>query len=181
MISDTRYRWGWSVSRQSTRRRIVIVYWLFTAIFSYLVLVQAVRHHGNFFDAMLFNILIFLPAMLGGVRAGGMVKPFRRTFWASMSDHEEMLSFFHRNQPIAQSDELDERETRLRDRIHFISYTAMRWFALAVFALYALFGWIRPEWLGVTGPMFLFLVVIMLWSLPQSIILWNEPDVEEAQ
>jgi len=37
------------------------------------------------------------------------------------------------------------------------------------------------SWFGRVGPFFLFLLTVTLWSLPQSIILWTEPDMTEPE
>jgi hypothetical protein len=178
MISDTRSLWGWSISRRSTRRWIVMGYWLLTAFWAYAILMYAIRHHGAFMSFSIIYPMLWLPAFLGGVRAGGAVKPFRSTYWVSVPDRAGMISLFHRDTAAQQEMELDEREIRLRDCVHFVSYTVVRWLALVFFALYALISTQHPEWLGISGPVFLFVIVMMLWGLPQSIILWNEPDVE---
>jgi hypothetical protein len=179
MISDTRKTWGWSINRQYRRRWIVAAYWLLSAFFAWALLRHTVRHNGFSFDVGLLNILVFFPALLGGVRAGGAVKPFRNIYWPSLEDRVEMVSLFHNERNIAaQAALLDERETRLRDRVHFVAYTVSRWLALALFLLYGFAGMMGTEWLTITGPTFFFLLTMVLWSLPQSIILWNEPDVE---
>ena len=180
MISDTRTAWGLSVTRRSTRRWIVVSYWLMTAFYTCAILMHAIRHHGSFGSLSLVYVLLWLPAFLGGVRSGGAVKPFRKVYFpVDELRSEEIVSLFHRNKDsAAQSGDLDERETRLRDRVHFASFTVTRWLALVFFALYALISEQHPEWLPFTGPVFLFVLSMVMWGLPQSIILWNEPDVE---
>ncbi len=179
MISNTRNLWGWSINRRSTRRWIVVFYWLLVALIAYATLCYTIRHGGAFLGIQIIQILVLLPALLGGVRAGGAIKPFRglrSPVYAFMD--QRMISLFHRDTAAEQEVELDERETRLRDRVHFVAYTVVRWLAMGLIVLYGIFGMTNPEWLGLTGPMFFVLLVLVLWSLPQSIILWNEPDVE---
>jgi hypothetical protein len=181
MISETRTTWGVSINRRSTRRWIVAGYWLMTAFFAFAMLMHSIRHHGSFASMSLVYALFWLPAFLGGVRAGGAVKPFRKAhFPMEELRNSGMISLFERGGQKALSDGLDEREMRLRDRVHFVSYTVTRWLALAFFGLYALISAQHPEWLQTTGPVFLFVLVLVMWGLPQSIILWNEPDVEVA-
>jgi hypothetical protein len=178
MISDTRNLWGRSINRRRTRRWIVVAYWLLTALWVCAILLHMIRHHGSFVNISLVYVLLWMPAFLGGVRAGGAVKPFRGVYWPSAADRGGMISLFHRDTGALQEMELDEREMRLRDRVHFVSYTVARWLTITLFGIYALISTKRPDWLGITGPAFLFVIVMVLWSLPQSIILWNEPDVE---
>ena len=73
---------------------------------------------------------------------------------------------------------LDEREMNERDRVHFVAYTLARWIALFLFAAYALLGAIHVSWFSQLGPFFFFLLTLVLWSLPQTLILWTEPDME---
>jgi hypothetical protein len=76
---------------------------------------------------------------------------------------------------------LDERETGERDRMHFLAYTLTRWFALLLLAIYGLVAINFPAALRQIGSIFLCLLTLSLWSLPQTLILWTEPDMEEAQ
>jgi hypothetical protein len=74
---------------------------------------------------------------------------------------------------------LDERETDERDHVHYVAYTLARWLALFLFVLYGLLGAIHVPWFGHVGPFFFLLLTLVLWSLPQTLILWTEPDMEE--
>lgn len=186
MIADTRSSWGYSVDRRSRRRGIVILYWIATAALLGAFARHSIAHHGVFVSAALVNILFLWPAILGGVRVGGAVKPFRGMRWAPMNDGDGTQTIFGKPQPVlasvAASDfELDEREMRERDRVHFTAYTIGRWTAMALFAVCCAVDMWRPELLMWMAPTFLFVLVLTLWSLPQSLILWTEPDVEEAR
>jgi hypothetical protein len=185
MIADTRSSWGYSVGRRSRRRGIVIAYWIAMCLALLGFARHSIRHSGVFVSPALVNILVFLPAVLGGVRAGGAVKPFRGVRFAPLDGGEGTLTLFRKAQSgrgINPSDgEMDERETRDRDRVHFTAYTVGRWMAMGLFLVCGAVDAWRPELLVWLAPGFLFLLVLMLWSLPQSLILWNEPDVEEAR
>jgi hypothetical protein len=76
---------------------------------------------------------------------------------------------------------LDERETRLRDRAHYTAYAVARWLTLALFAIYAALLVFNPVWANRIVPSFFFLLMWTVWSLPQSIILWTEPDMDESE
>ena len=178
MISAVRV-FGASLERRSVRRWIVALYWCGIAAISLAFLWHTFRHHGFFLESNLVIILYFLPALLGGVRAGGAVKPFRGSAWASLIGGD-VQRLFAKSERTA-SEELDERERRLRDGVHFVAYTLARWFALLLFVAYGAIGLLHPEWLSLVGPTFFFLLILVLWSLPQSLILWNEPDMKEAQ
>lgn len=186
MIADTRNSWGYSIDSRATRRRLVVAYWLAVAILTGGFMRYGLVHQGVFASPWMLNVLIFLPAMLGGVRAGGAVKPFRGLHWAPLNDRDGTQTVFGKPQPIvgaavASDLVLDERETHERDHVHFIAYTAARWGALGLLGIATAVSLWRAQWLLWMAPTFLFLLVLTLWSLPQSLILWNEPDVEEAR
>lgn len=182
MIADTKSSWGYSVDRQSRRRGIVVIYWLATAALLGAFARHSIVHHGVFVSGTLPTILFFWPAILGGVRAGGAVKPFRGMRWVPMT---ETVTLFGKPQTVAGMNpadgDLDEREMRERDRVHFTAYTLGRWMAMGLFAVCAVVDVWRAELLVWIAPALLFLLVLTLWSLPQSLILWSEPDVEEPR
>jgi len=180
MIS-TKKLFGLSIAARSTRRTLVVAYWCFVAVFSCAFLP---RGNFNWFGVLLaVQLLIQIPIWLGGVRAGGMVKPFRGIHWVPLQEreHVQSVSLLSGSPARGEDASLDERETGLRDRMHFLAYTLARWFALLLFGLYCLTAVVHPAWLGQAGPFFLFLLTVTLWSLPQSLILWTEPDMEEPQ
>ena len=76
---------------------------------------------------------------------------------------------------------MDEREINLRDHFHFVAYSIARNMVLLLFVLCCFLDVLNQELLRQASPLLLFLLTITLWSLPQSIILWTEPDMEEAQ
>jgi hypothetical protein len=185
MIADTRNTWGWPINSRSSRRFLVIGYWIFVLALTCAFLRFGIVH-GVFANPWMLYVLVFLPSLLGGVRAGGAVKPFRGLRWAPLNDRDGTQTVFGKPQPVirgavASEFELDERETHERDRVHFIAYTVARWGALALLALTVIASTWRPGWLVWMAPTFFFVLVLTLWSLPQSIILWTEPDVEEPR
>jgi hypothetical protein len=132
------------------------------------------------------QILVFLPALLGGVRAGGFVKPFDGVRWVPLNDRDATQTLFGPPRPLigsmtASDVQLDEREERDRDRVHFFAYTAARWLALVLVILQCCAGLFSAAWLLECGSAAFFLLALVLWSLPQTLILWTEPDVEEAR
>jgi hypothetical protein len=180
MITATNKLFGLSVARRSTRRFLVVFYWTGIAAFVAAFLFDQMRHTLDIFGIIIaLQILTNLPSLLGGVRAGGVIKPYRGVRWAPLLNRNAVQSAFRGTSAADLA--LDERETRLRDRVHFAAYTLMRWFSLAIFAGFALFAVLRPEWTRQAGLLCFILLVLALWSLPQTLILWNEPDIEDAQ
>jgi hypothetical protein len=170
MISTTKML-GFSVARRRTRRFLVAAYWCAITLLCHAFQHQYSSNGINYSCVSLVFSCIVFTGILGGVRGGGPVRAFRGVRWIPWSTTE----------PSDVYTPLDEREAWERDRMHFIAYTLVRWLTLLLFALYILFGAIHAEWLRVAGPLILFLITLMLWSLPQTLILWTEPDMEEAQ
>jgi hypothetical protein len=179
---------GINVKSRSRRRWVVAVYWLLVGgAYGLMVWSELTRPHNSDPARLLFPLqtLIFMPALLGGVRAGGLVKPFRGIHWAPVNDRDELQTLLGEPKAMVRSmtvedADLDERETRLRDRVHFLAYTVARWLALGLLLVYVAVGLLNPEWIGRMGAVFFYGTTLALWSLPQSLILWNVPDVDEA-
>jgi hypothetical protein len=179
---------GFSYARRSTRRWIVAAYWCAMTLGCAGFQRQYTSHGINSICiGLVFNFIV-CTGLLGGVRGGGPVRAFRGVRWipwaTEWKDYQfqdplpQSLTQMATSEPSDVYTPLDERETWERDRMHFIAYTLVRWLTLLLFALYILFGAIHAEWLRVVGPLILFLITLTLWSLPQSLILWTEPDME---
>jgi hypothetical protein len=186
MIAAESTLFGHSLARRQTRR------WLMVAFWGGLVPLLCVGFRELFVNARatnalniagLFILLISsITTLLGGARAGGWVKPFR----AQKQVRSALQPLFEKPQPtqgglIAQELVMDEREINLRDHFHFVAYSIARNMVLLLFVLCCFLDVLNQELLRQASPLLLFLLTITLWSLPQSIILWTEPDMEEAQ
>jgi hypothetical protein len=181
MISTNQGLRFWVGSR-SRRRMLVIGYWCFVAFICFGFLLHQAHHGAEDLGLLfVFQMLTVLPALLGGVRGGGLVKPFRGVHWGPVEEWSNLQTLFRpaSTPAILQDIALDERETHERDRVHFNAYTVARWFALLLFVIYGVLGATHVTWFSRVGPFFLFLLTLTLWSLPQSMILWTEPDMEE--
>lgn len=80
----------------------------------------------------------------------------------------------------------DERDQRVRDRAHYLAYQILRPIPIAAACLFLT----APATLeahslirryGLLLVLLVILFSIVFWTLPQSIILWTEPDMEEVQ
>jgi hypothetical protein len=172
------------VGSRSRRRMLVVGYGCFLAFLCFAFLRYQTRHGSEDMGLwFVFQLLAVLPGLLGGVRGGGLVKPFRGVHWVPMQEQGGVQTLLKpANGPaILQDISLDEREMHERDRVHFVAYTLARWFALLLFVIYGVLGALQVSWFGRVGPFFLFLLTVTLWSLPQSIILWTEPDMTEPE
>lgn len=126
----------------------------------------------NFDLLMLLGVFSGITGLLGGVRALGPVKlfaslriPFRNP---APRDGEEQAPW------------LDEREQNERNRIHFHAYVVVRWLALLLLIAYAALGSLGVSWFNRIGPVAVLLLALVLWVLPQLLILWTEPDLESC-
>jgi hypothetical protein len=187
MIVEQYKIFGVPVSQRRTRRVLVVGYWCLVAFFCRVFLLHQ-AHHGieDMGPWIVLPAIFNLSGLLGGVRAGGAVKPFSGAHWISNSPStagEGTQTLFGTGLRTG-ADEgwaLDERERLERNGVHFVAYTIARWFALLLLAIYAALGAAHVAWFNRIGPFFVFLLTQVLWSLPQSLILWTEPDMEEPQ
>jgi hypothetical protein len=189
MIAESSPFPWFSTARRRTRRIVVAAYWMVAlGTFGVCQWAQFFRPGHNSGADLLFpvQIIVFLPAILGGVRAGGMVKPFGGVHFAPIYEREDMQTLFGPPRPLvgsmaASNAELDEREQRQRDSVHFAAYTSARWTALVLLALQCVAGLFSPVLMSRFGSAAFLLLALVLWSLPQTLILWNEPDMEAQQ
>lgn len=76
-------------------------------------------------------------------------------------------------------DDLDERQVATRNAAHYQAFRFVFWYSLVLLIASVLMDDLNPATarrLMVTLTMLLFFVV---WTLPQAIILWTEPDAPE--
>lgn len=184
MIVEEKRPLGFSLNRRSRRRGYVVVVLVVCAMFCGGFLKHQARHGVEDFDVwMLFVTISGVTGMLGGVREDGPVKYFGRPRTALFPLQGGLRTLFGKQKKESTLGELDldERELHERDREHYRAYVVVRRLALLLFAAYAVLGWMHVRWFDRIGPFAVFLLVLMLWVLPQLLILWNEPDVEEGQ
>ena len=103
-----------------------------------------------------------------------MVKPFREV----KPRPEQVQSLFGPRKPFGQDARLDERETGERDRIHFLAYRIALVLALMMGLILFLMSGYSFQWMNRLALVFFFALTMILLGLPQTIILWIEPDME---
>jgi hypothetical protein len=142
-------------------------------------------------NVCLFLLTVFLVNRFafGGLSTRGLVRPLSsaiRPLW--FSDDPPPSSaidrWFWRRSPSRKDLKTDEREDRRRDRAVFLAYGVLSY---STYVVYALFAMVRiGHFLGTKGLPFdfalgaAFAVAILSMTLPQAILLWTEPDMEEA-
>ncbi len=154
-------------SRKNRRMFVMLTYAILVACF---VAIPVVPFRGSRIQAA-WGLLFFLIYLIGNhFLFGSIIEPF---IAYSLRNEEELISL--RSGP--RHHKPDERELAVRNAAH---YQAFR-----VAAIYGLVVWVvimaSPTSSG--SPVALSILIMpllaMLWTLPQAIILWTEPDAPE--
>lgn len=172
-------------SRVRRRLLVLCIYAFTTALF---VASWRAKHE---FDILLIVWIPLLNRLIfgGGPYTSGLVAPFTkvRPIWlrSDPPPPSRIDRWFWARAPRIEDITPDERDLARRDRAHVISHAILgTLFYLCCFALWLhrsapIFGEtaISDDWafgLTITG--------VVLWqTLPQAILLWTEPDMEEPQ
>ena len=169
------------VERQRSRRALVIGYYLIFLLFG----VFTVRFRGPGRYDSLLPLALYWATLLGGLSFSGPVRTFsrwQRELRLHTEDRRAPASLAWKyvvkpvNPPI---DRLDEHDIAVRDRAHYLAYSALRWPAIA--AVFVCGGFIlfdTPQQVAHALYLLSVPVAVLFFSLPQVIILWNEPDLE---
>lgn len=169
---------GFPLRTQMQRRLFVLCFLTFVLM---LTLPGLIR--GTWHPWLLLVQVLNLTTLLGGLRAGGPIKPFEQPSYvpSQVAYPVQTLDIAGRGAfdkgYLGQFQPLDERETFRRDRGHYLAYRVLR----AVVGVAALAYWIAyslfHEWLMRSELMLLWLAVLLVMSLPQMVLLWTEPDI----
>lgn len=133
-------------------------------------------------------ILLVSALLLGGRSIQGLVRPFSRTQmrWQRKTAR---LTGWTLDRPAPESElQNDEREQVQNGRAHYIAYQVLGVLGAVLWGVQywkmdqsKLLLFLRPF----TGDQFLYggllLSLCLYMTLPQSILLWNEPDMQEGQ
>jgi hypothetical protein len=128
---------------------------------------------------------------LGGYYRGGLVKPFQYKRPMNADAPPSLMALKLRvYQPVLDSDEdrfrNDERELHQRDRAHYLAFQAAGLTVVLPMFSIASLRIVRPQLFPVAmspDEMYYGLAlmsVILFLTLPQCVLLWTEPDMEEA-
>jgi len=175
---------GLSMDQRSHRRRLVIAaYTLLAVLVAGGWVLDRFRTTGLYiyFAAFFINYFVF-----GGYGPYGLVRPFtgtapRQAIPRSLVEVQLNLAGI-RPAPETADSRNDERELRIRDRVH---YQAYQWICglLALLWLVAMSENGKSSFIpAAVLPVLLYLIVLpgilLAVTLPQAIILWTEPDME---
>ena len=139
---------------------------------------------------MIFASLFVSRIFLGGQTTGGLIKPFSGKGPRSSPRAPSLLALglrLYDPRPEERVYENDERELRQRDRVHYWAYQALVVALLGIWLLTSL-KINAPRLAGLlhvsAGRLLYGLVlatIIVSVTLPQAILLWTEPDMEEVR
>jgi hypothetical protein len=186
MIAKESYL-GISLATRRNRRMLVVGYWLIVALAA-TVAPGWFRYIGNLatrsVPGLIFAICTgagvgWLLTALGGMGGKGPVSNFEppETSWTQLW---RVARGWRGRKGPSELTALDERDIRLCNAAHYEAYKAVRLIALVVPILIILFGTIlrRHLWLASSA---ILVLVLVVFNLPQSLILWWEPDIKETQ
>ena len=138
---------------------------------------------------MIFATILINRVLLGGYNTGGLIKKFDGKPLRQKIEPPTFLTIGLRLY-MPETEECDyrneERELAQRDHAHYQAYQAM---AIALFAMWLIsdFGVMAPKlfaWLPVNPNLLLYglllATIVLSQTLPQSILLWNEPNMAEV-
>jgi hypothetical protein len=179
-----------SMARQTRRRALVVViYAAFSMLLAVLWILTGWRGTGAW---VIWAAILACRFFLGGYYAGGLVKPFNGKAPKEHQMPPSLLALKLRvYQPVPAGEDSayrnDERELHQRDHAHYLAFQAVG-VAVCVPMFIASMRLIRPSlmsWIPMPPDAMYYgltlVTIILFLTLPQAILLWTEPDMEEAQ
>jgi len=172
-------------SRARRRTLVVLIYAALAALMVGLFFADHWRTTGYY---LVFATFLINRFFLGGYNFGGLIKPFSGKPPHRSDAPPPFLLLALRvypTEPSTSEYRSDERELGQRDHTH---YQAYQWIASVLAVLWLLAGWntFKPQllaWIPVSPGLLLYGLVlaamVVALTLPQSILLWTEPDMEE--
>jgi hypothetical protein len=173
MIEQTSFL-GMPLRTRRERRLLVIGYYVVLFLFSALGLWKS---HGNI--VFLLPQVLTFGGMLGGIKIGGPVKPYSEAMIpVGGASGIQTLNLEGRKvfDDGLYPSPLDERERSQRNFAHYHAYRILRWtLGRACFLYWLSFDW-NAAWISARGPILAWILIVYVLSLPQSVLLWTEPE-----
>jgi hypothetical protein len=171
MITQTRFL-GMPLVTQVQRRRIVVGYYLLLGLTSLPMLIL-----DKPITVLLAIQALTIGGLFGGIQPGGPVKSYQGASGADPSGIQSLN--LSGAKPWNGFAPLDERETTERDSAHYRAYVILRILLVLFVGIYFVLLRIIPRWLTHNSPTLLWLLTVVIISLPQSVILWTETSTSE--
>jgi hypothetical protein len=155
------------------RRTIVVLYY---ALLLFFLIVGLYKSRGSI--GFLAPQIVLFGGLLGGIKAGGPVKPYSEAAVRGADTNSLQTLNLEGRKPFGVTffERLDERERGQRDLAHYKAYRILMLTLGIVFVVY----WISLDWtymwIATKGPVLTMVLLVYVLSLPQSVLLWSEPD-----
>jgi hypothetical protein len=174
------------MARRAHRRTLVVL--IYAAMATLMACLWPVDHWRTAGTYMIFATLFVNRFCLGGYNFGGLIKPFNgKAPRQSDAPPSFLLLALHVYQPAPEDREYrnDERELVQRGNAHYKAYQAVM-VVLCLLWFVVTFSRNNPRamaWIHVPTEQLLYVLVLGTivagLTLPQAILLWTEPDMEE--
>ena len=174
------------MASQLRRRTLVVsIYAALAALMTGLWLLDHWHVTGVY---MLFATMLVNRLFLGGQYFGGLVKPFNNKAPRRYAEPPLLVLLKFGLYPVPEPENHyrnDERELHQRDHAHYIAYQSL---AVVLAVVWLLTNWKMHEprilaWAPVSADLLLYgfvlAAIIAAFTLPQAILLWTEPDMDE--
>jgi hypothetical protein len=174
--------------RAHRRTLVVLIYATLAAAMAGLWFADHWRVTGVY---MIFATILINRTLLGGYNFGGLIKPFSGKAPTQRIDPPFLVLGLRVYRPEPEENEYrnDERESQQRDHAHYSAYQGLTLGLVLIWLLAdwqanapRLLGWLLG-WLPGGPAIYLYgltlAVVVVSQTLPQALLLWTEPDMEE--
>ena len=177
------------MARRARRRGLVEA--IYAVMAGLLAGLWFVDHWHSTATYLYWIMLLVCRLFLGGYYRGGLVKPFKDRPPRERFERHPFLALGLRiYNPVAGDDDRafrnDERELQQRDHAHYQAYQGIG-FALVALWIMSYVRMLKPAWMhwaGMSADQILYgltlSILLVFFTVPQAILLWTEPDMEEA-
>ena len=170
-----------------TRRRTLVMV-LYIAMAALMTGLWFVDHWRGTGFLIYWAAILACRMFLGGYYRGGLIKPFNGKGPVESRAPSPLLLRLQLYKPVlADGDDTfrnDERELHQRDHAHYLAYQGLG-IALIIPGFVASMRVVHANWFGwlpMSGDQMYYglglMMVLLFFTLPQCILLWNEPDME---
>lgn len=163
---------GISLRTVAHRRGLVLAY--YALVFTFLA-VMLIERDGSFLPGAMIVQTLTLGALFGGFKAGGPVKGYNGKPSHDEENPVTTLNLSGRS-VFTRTYLLDERERAARDYAHYVAYRIL----LLTLATFMVLIVLTITWTELffqrNAVTFLWVILVYALSLPQSVILWTEPE-----
>jgi hypothetical protein len=174
---------------QSRRRGLVVG--IYAAMAAMMAGLWFVDHWHSTATYLYWIMLLACRLFLGGYYRGGLVKPFSNKPPRERVEPHPFLALglrVYRAEPADDERTFrnDERELQQRDHAHYQAYQGIG-YALVALWITSYIRMLKPGWMQWAGMSWdqvfyglTMALMLVFFTVPQAILLWTEPDMEEA-